>query len=65
MSNPRVSASSVPAAALLPGDRILRPSSRVPAQVATVDRVDGIVVVTTIAGEPLVLTSGARVSLRV
>lgn len=63
--NPRIGSPTVVASALIPGDRILRPSTRVPAQVGTVDRVDGVVVVTTVGGEPMVLPRGSRVSLRV
>ena len=63
--NPRTNAPAVVASALLPGDRIVRPSTRVPATVATVDRVDGVVIVTTVGGEPMVLPRGSQVSLRV
>lgn len=63
--NPRLGSPAVVASALIPGDRIVRPSTRVPATVASVDRVDGVVVVTTVGGEPMVLPRGLRVSLRV
>lgn len=62
--NPRIGFPTVPAAALIPGDRIVRPDGGGPAAVASVVRSHGVVAVVLHDSTAVTFSASTRISLR-
>ncbi len=61
--NPRALSSTVPAAALLPGDRVVHPTTGAPARIAAVMRSGEGVAALVRGAEPIVVGRSFRISL--